>query len=173
VTHNLIDDSKDDILNFVRRANLVNNRHDRVKVVYHPDFVASTSPLFGLDYGEFVRGCHLGVFPSYYEPWGYTPLECIARGVPAVTSDLSGFGDYVEQHVPDHEQKGIFVVTRKEKSFDESAQELTEIMWKFFIQNRRERIAQRNQTESASEQFDWHHLREYYDKAYQLAVERE
>jgi len=44
-----------------------------VKVIFHPEFLSSTNPLFGLDYEEFVRGCHLGVFPSYYEPWGYTP----------------------------------------------------------------------------------------------------
>ena len=44
-----------------------------IKVIFHPEFLSSTNPLFGLDYEEFVRGCHLGVFPSYYEPWGYTP----------------------------------------------------------------------------------------------------
>ncbi|WP_240410464.1 glycosyltransferase [Hymenobacter oligotrophus] len=173
ITHNLVDDHNDEILDFLRRANLVNNRHDRVKVVYHPDFVSPTSPLFGMEYGQFVRGCHLGVFPSYYEPWGYTPLECVARGVPAITSDLSGFGDYVQQHVPEHEQKGIFVVRRKERSFDEAADELCDMLWRFVIQNRRERITQRNQVESSSEQFDWHQLRQYYDRAYALAMERE
>ena len=43
------------------------------QVIFHPEFLSSTNPLFGLDYQDFVRGCHLGVFPSYYEPWGYTP----------------------------------------------------------------------------------------------------
>ncbi|SHL10513.1 glycosyltransferase [Hymenobacter psychrotolerans] len=173
ITHNLVDDANDDILNFVRRANLVNNRHDRVKIVYHPDFVSPTSPLFGMEYGQFVRGCHLGIFPSYYEPWGYTPLECVARGVPAITSDLSGFGDYVMQNVPQHEDKGIYVVQRQEKSFDESAEELTEMLWNFVLLNRRERIMQRNNVESNAEIFDWKNLRIYYDRAYQLALERQ
>ena len=44
-----------------------------LQVVFHPEFLSSTNPLFKMDYEEFVRGCHLGVFPSYYEPWGYTP----------------------------------------------------------------------------------------------------
>jgi hypothetical protein len=52
---------------------LFNSVHDRVKVIFHPEFLKSTSPLIPLDYDEFVRGCHMGVFPSYYEPWGYTP----------------------------------------------------------------------------------------------------
>jgi len=172
ITHNLVDDANDDILNFVRQANLVNNQHDRVKIVYHPDFVSPTSPLFGMEYGQFVRGCHLGIFPSYYEPWGYTPLECVARGVPAITSDLSGFGDYVMQTVPGHEDKGIFVVQRQEKSFDEAAEELTDMLWDFVQLTRRERIMQRNNVESSAELFDWKNLRVHYDRAYELALER-
>ena len=172
ITHNLVNDGDDDILAFMRRANLLNHRHDRVKMVYHPDFVSPASPLLGMEYGQFVRGCHLGVFPSYYEPWGYTPLECVARGVPAITSDLSGFGDYVLQTIPDPEAKGIFVVHRQEKSFDESAEELTEMMWQFVLLNRRERIMQRNGVESSAELFDWKNLRVHYDRAYALALER-
>ncbi|HEX8507598.1 MAG TPA: glycosyltransferase [Hymenobacter sp.] len=172
ITHNLVNDQDDDILNFMRRANLLNNRHDRVKMVYHPDFVSPASPLLGMEYGQFVRGCHMGVFPSYYEPWGYTPLECVARGVPAITSDLSGFGDYVLQTIPDPESKGIFVVHRQEKSFDESAEELTNMLWDFVLLNRRERIMQRNAVESSAELFDWKNLRVHYDRAYALALER-
>ena len=61
-----------------------------LQVIFHPEFLNSTNPLFGLDYQEFVRGCHLGVFPSYYEPWGYTPAECTIMGIPSVTTNLSG-----------------------------------------------------------------------------------
>lgn len=75
-THNIIDDVADSILNQIRRAQLFNNHSDRVKIVFHPDFLNSNNPILGLDYEEFVRGCHLGVFPSYYKPWGYTPAEC-------------------------------------------------------------------------------------------------
>ena len=98
-------------MNALRRCHLFNNHHDRVKVskknfffqiffdilnkfilqvIFHPEFLNSTNPLFGLDYQEFVRGCHLGVFPSYYEPWGYTPAECTIMGIPSVTTNLSG-----------------------------------------------------------------------------------
>ena len=50
-------------------------------------------------FAEFVRGCHMGVFPSYYEPWGYTPAECTIMGIPSVTTNLSGFGCYMEEQV--------------------------------------------------------------------------
>ena len=75
-THNMADDASDPILNQIRRVKLFNAGSDRVKIVFHPDFLNSNNPILGLDYEEFVRGCHLGVFPSYYEPWGYTPAEC-------------------------------------------------------------------------------------------------
>lgn len=170
VTHNLVDDQKDEVLNFLRSSNLVNRKEDRVKIVYHPDFIASTNPLFGIEYGQFVRGCHLGVFPSYYEPWGYTPLECIASGVPTLTSDLAGFGDYVMNTMPDHEKRGIFVVNRRNKDYEVSANQLAAYLYSFVKQGRRERIVQRNRVESASEYFDWQRLRIHYDKAHNLAL---
>ncbi len=97
VTHDLIDDANDPVLQHLRHRGLFNAPDDPVKVVFHPQFVTATSPLISLDYEQFVRGCHLGIFPSYYEPWGYTPMECVAMGVPAVTTDLSGFGAYVQR----------------------------------------------------------------------------
>ena len=150
----------------LHRAVLDNSPQQRVKVVYHPDCIAPNNPLFGREYWQFIRGCHLGVFPSYYEPWGYTPLESVASGVPAVTSDLSGFGDYVLDRVPDHERRGIFVIYRRDKSINHAANQFSEIMYRFVRQNRRERIAQRNAVENTSEMFDWKTLIEHYTHAY-------
>jgi glycogen(starch) synthase len=168
VTHLL--KQEDDIIRNLHRTKLLNNEEDKVKVVYHPDFIVSTNPLFGLDYGQFVRGCHLGVFPSYYEPWGYTPLECMARGVPTVTSDLSGFGDYMMQIMRDYEQWGVSVVNRKTQNYQESAEQLANLLFKFVQQSQRDRITQRNRVESIADTFDWSNLRGYYDTAHELAV---
>ncbi|MCS6973955.1 MAG: glycogen/starch synthase [Cyclobacteriaceae bacterium] len=169
-THKLENEEGDEILQYLYHYNLLNNPEDKVKFVYHPDFITATSPLFGMDYSQFVRGCHLGVFPSYYEPWGYTPLECIASGVPAVTSDLSGFGDYAMRHMPQPEQAGIFVIERSRRTFDWSANQLADVMYQFLKQSRRERIIQRNQVEIRSAMFDWQNLIGYYRQAYELAL---
>ncbi|MGB3466799.1 MAG: glycosyltransferase [Cyclobacteriaceae bacterium] len=171
VTHNLVNDGEDEVLNFLRNANLVNHEDDRVKIVYHPDFINYTNPLFGMDYGQFVRGCHLGVFPSYYEPWGYTPLECIASGVPTVTSDLAGFGDFVKKNISDKSHPGTYIIHRNGKSFEESAHELYMQMYRFLQLSRRERITLRNRTEASSVQFDWEYLLKYYEEAYNKACE--
>ncbi|MFD1142789.1 glycosyltransferase [Larkinella insperata] len=170
VTHDLV--QEDDMVRFIRQIQLVNNAHDRVKVVYHPDFISSTNPLFGLDYGQFVRGCHLGVFPSYYEPWGYTPLECVVRGIPTVTSDLSGFGDFIMQIMRDYENRGIYVVNRKTQTFNEAAEQLANILFRFVRLSQRDRITQRNRVENIAEVFDWTNLRSYYDTAHDLALKR-
>ena len=171
VTHNLVDDSNDEILNFLRSSNLLNHESDRVKIVYHPDFVSATSPLLGLEYGDFVRGCHLGIFPSHYEPWGYTPLECMASGVAGITSDLAGFGDYIQRIMPNTEENGMYVVNRKDRSFDEAANQLTDQLFSFLLMSRNDRIAQRYRLETASEIFAWKNLTSYYQKAYEKALE--
>jgi glycogen(starch) synthase len=98
VTHNLVDPDHE-ILRLIRNAQLFNLPEDRVKIVYHPAFISPTSPLFdGASYDDFVHGCHLGIFPSLYEPFGYTPCECQAAGVPSITTNLAGFGREIEQH---------------------------------------------------------------------------
>ena len=168
VTHLL--KNEDDIIRNLARTGLTNNPEDKVKIVYHPDFIVSTNPLFGLDYGQFVRGCHLGVFTSYYEPWGYTPLECMARGVPTITSDLSGFGDYMMQIMRDYDQWGVSVVNRKSQTYQESAEHLANLLFKFAQQSQRDRILQRNRVESIADTFDWSNLRGCYDTAHELAV---
>ena len=172
VTHNLINDTDDPILLFLRSSNLVNNASDKVKIVYHPDFIVPANPLWGIEYDQFTRGCNLGIFPSYYEPWGYTPLESIARGVPAVTSNLSGFGDFVLQNINNPEEKGILVIDKVKNTFHESAQQLADAMFKFVKQSRRERVEMRNKSEASSVSFDWNLLVKYYDKAYFLSIQR-
>jgi glycogen(starch) synthase len=171
-THDLIDEASDPVLNQLRNCWLFNHEDDPVKVVFHPDFVQATNPLFGMEYEQFVRGCHLGVFPSFYEPWGYTPLESIALGVPAVTSDLSGFGSYLQKLVPDHGSKGIYVVPRRRSDFHSAAQELTDRLFRFASLGRRDRIILRNSVEAFSEHFDWNNLSRHYNEAHDLALAR-
>ena len=172
VTHDLWDDATDAILCQLRGCQLFNGRHDPVKVVFHPDFLSATSPLIGLDYDQFVRGCHMGVFPSYYEPWGYTPMECVASGVPSITSDLAGFGSFVQQNIQDPNSKGMFIVGRRYATWEQSAHQLTEILFNFCLKDRRSRIELRNRTERLSDTFDWSNLIVHYNDAHKMAMER-
>lgn len=148
-------------------------------MVFHPEFLSQTNPLFGLDYEEFVRGCHLGVFPSYYEPWGYTPAECTVMGIPSITTNLSGncnfikiqfwiinffickisgFGCFMQEHITDPKSYGIYIVDRRSVDVEASVQELATFMLDFCKLNRRQRIIQRNRTERLSDLLDWRNL---------------
>lgn len=169
-THNVVEDWKDPVLAGLRRCNLFNSVHDRVKVIFHPEFLASTNPLFGLDYEEFVRGCHLGVFPSYYEPWGYTPAECTVMGIPSITSNLSGFGCFMEEHIADPQSYGIYIVDRRHIGLEESVNQLATFMFDFTRLNRRQRIIQRNRTERLSDLLDWRSLGVYYRQSRMRAL---
>lgn len=171
-THNMVDDSADPILNTIRRIGLFNSRTDRVKVIVHPEFLSSTSPLLPMDYEEFVRGCHLGVFPSYYEPWGYTPAECTVMGIPSVTTNLSGFGCFMQEHVADPAAYGVYITDRRFRSPDESCNQLTQFLYGFCQQSRRQRIIQRNRTERLSDLLDWRYLGRFYTHARHLALSR-
>lgn len=170
VTHDLHDQTGDEVLNQLRKYNLVNNESDPVKIIYHPDFITTANPLFGIEYDQFVRGCHLGLFPSYYEPWGYTPLECLARNIPAVASDLSGFGSYIQSRTPDCRQKGLYVIKRKNVSYDAAADEMTDYLLSFCRLDRRERIALRFHSQELAEQCDWKQLIGCYQRVHAKAL---
>ena len=174
VTHNMVDDANDPILNQIRHVQLFNKSDDRVKIIFHPEFLNANNPVLGLDYDEFVRGCHLGVFPSYYEPWGYTPAECTVMGVPSVTTNLSGFGAYMEDLIETNQAKdyGIYIVDRRFKSPEESVEQLVDYMEEFCQKTLRQRINQRNRTERLSDLLDWRRMGLEYVKARQLALRR-
>ncbi|MEK6700622.1 MAG: glycosyltransferase, partial [Planctomycetota bacterium] len=172
VTHMLENDATDPVLNQIRFLGLINRPEDPVKIVYHPDFINPHNRLWGMEYDQFVRGCHLGVFPSSYEPWGYTPLECLAMGVPAVTSDLAGFGRYVQENMPDHADWGLWVLKRRGRGYHDAAADLSRLLLNFCRMDRRDRIAMRNQVDRKSWDFDWSKLGLAYHRAHDLAVER-
>ncbi|CAI4222014.1 unnamed protein product [Auanema sp. JU1783] len=170
-THNMLN-GNDLVLDALRRCQMLNDKFDRVKVVFHPEFLSSVSPLIGLDYEDFVRGCHLGVFPSYYEPWGYTPAECTVMGIPSVSTNLSGFGCFMEEHVKNCEEYGIYVVNRRFQGVEDSVQQLTQIMYDFCGLSRRQRILLRNGTESLSALLDWNSLGSFYRACRKMALEK-
>jgi len=172
LTHILEDDTNDPVLNQIRMLQLVNREEDPVKIVYHPDFITPTNRLWGIEYDQFVRGCHLGLFPSLYEPWGYTPLECAAMGVPAVTSDLAGFGRYVNETYTDPEKSGMMVLRRRGKRYHDSAADLARYLLDFCRLERRDRIALRNEVDRRSWDFDWSRLGKAYHAAHDLALAR-
>jgi len=172
VTHILENEPDDPVVRQIERLGLRNAKDDPVKIVYHPEFINPVNPLWRIEYEQFVRGCHLGVFPSTYEPWGYTPLECVAMGVPAITSDLAGFGRFVQDAHPGHDAWGLWVLRRRGRTYHDAAKDLADRLLDFCCLDRRARIALRNAVEQRSRLFDWSELGHAYHEAHELAFKR-
>ncbi|MEM3127292.1 MAG: glycogen/starch synthase [Candidatus Woesearchaeota archaeon] len=173
VTHDLNENTDATVTSF-RRVGLHNRPEDRVKVIFYPGYLSSSDGLLDLDYYPAVCGSHLGVFPSYYEPWGYTPLESAAYGVPAITTDLAGFGRFLlqmeEYGSNHHKQKGIIVLKRFGKTDEEVITELAGHLYWYSTLPKKERIDVKVVAEHLAPVFDWKNLVEHYIEAHNRAI---
>ena len=170
VTHELQDENRDIILKSFREFGLINKNTDNVKVILYPCYLSTSDGLIGMDYHSVIWGCHLGIFPSYYEPWGYTPLECAAYGVPAITSDLAGFGNFVLHN--SKEEPGIFVVKRHGKTEEEVVQQLVDRLYWYSNTSKDERIKNKMMARKFASMCDWGELVRHYVTSHNLAIER-
>ena len=171
LTTHVFDESKDPIINAFKANGLLNRAEDRIKVIFYPVYLNGADGLLDLTYNDTIVGSHLGIFPSYYEPWGYTPLETAAFGVPSITSDLAGFGRFIEPQLPE-ENKGIFILHRMNKSYDEIVDEFTKLLYDYVILHRHERVMHKMNAKSLSKLADWEELVKNYVQAHNLALQR-
>ena len=171
-THDLYDEN-DTILNAIRSAGLNNDEQDRVKIIDYPIYLSGADGLLNLDYYEAMQGSHLGIFPSYYEPWGYTPLEAGALGVSSVTTDLAGFGRYFCKECPSQgDTPGIYVLKRLDKSDDDVVNQLVEVMLGFVNLSKEDRIANKLEARKVASMADWKIFISNYISAHNSAVEK-
>lgn len=171
VTHNMQDEN-DSILNRVRELGLVNKNTDKVKVVYIPEFLDAHNPLFPISYEDFLSGCHVGIFPSYYEPWGYTPAECILKGVCTVTSNLSGFGCFMEECLENPEVNGLLILDRRNQAYHESVAVLRDYLFAYCSKTEKKRLSEKHRVAKLSCLVSWEGLISEYNKALNLATLR-
>lgn len=170
-THDLVD-KNDIILKKFQEAGLNNSVDDKVKVIFYPVYLSGSDGLLNLSYYESITGSHLGIFPSYYEPWGYTPLETAALGVASVTSDLSGFGKFIAPHVENKQYPGIFLLKYFLKKEEEVVNDLAEIMHTFAMYSRHERIQNKINAREIAAMADWKILIKEYFEAYRIAISK-
>lgn len=170
-THDLPDEDNDAILCHFKKHGLLNRKEDKVKVIFYPIYLTGADNLLDLNYNESILGSHLGVFPSFYEPWGYTPLETAALGVASITTDLGGFGRYISGN-PIWEKKGIFVVDIFNKSRNKKISNLYEILHKFSKLSTEERMENKVEAHHVASLLDWNLLITNYIRAHNLAVKK-
>ena len=171
LTHDLYDEN-DIILKTIIASNLKNEDNDPVKIVYYPIYLSGADGLLNLNYYEAMQGSHLGIFPSYYEPWGYTPLEAGALGVSSVTTDLAGFGRYFCKDCEQSSNSGIFVLKRLNKDDDGVIKQLVDVMFEFANLSKEDRIANKMEAAKIASTADWKIFVHNYVNAHNLAVQK-
>ena len=169
VTHNLPGEENDPLINEFIKFGLDNKKDDRVKIINYPIYLTGVDGLLDLEYYKAIVGCHLGVFPSYYEPWGYTPLESAAYGVPAITTDLAGFGRFIKDKT---KNKGIYVLERMGKKDDAVIKKFADVLYNFSKLDRNGRVKQKIAAKELSNLADWKMLINNYIKAHNLALKK-
>ena len=169
-SHHVYNPGEDPILCACRRLGLENRPGDSVHVLFVPALLDGRDGFFNMDYFDVLSGCDLGVFPSWYEPWGYTPHECAAYGVPTVTTDLSGFGLWVRQfEATTGKHLSIGVVARRNVDYSKSVEELTGLLTYYASCPAKELDRQRIAVRKAAGHASWDEFFALYQKAYELA----
>ncbi|MFA6096658.1 MAG: glycogen/starch synthase [Candidatus Paceibacterota bacterium] len=171
-THELIDPDNDPIMKAFKQAGLLNSEEDRVKVIFYPIYLSGADGLSDLDYYQSIQACHLGVFPSYYEPWGYTPLETAALGVGSLTSNLSGFGRYFYEKLHDIELPGIYILDIEKTKREEMMNTFVDILYNYTNLDKRGRIDNKIQARKVAFMADWKIFAENYIDAHNMAVSK-
>ncbi len=170
VTHNINDEKSDLIVKNLIDIGLDNKEDDNVKVILNPIYLDGNDGLINLSYYDAMAGCHLGVFPSYYEPYGYTPLESAALGVPALTTDLAGFGRFIQAHLTNTMDDGIFVTRRYNVSDEEATNKIADTLHKFVIRDKYARAKNKLSAKELAGLADWKILVERYIESHNLAL---
>ncbi len=125
ITHYLYNYNEDRIVGKIHDLHFGNRPEDKLDVIYIPSYLKGKDGVVNMSYYNLLTGFDLTVFPSYYEPWGYTPLESVAFGIPTVTTSLSGFGMWVKDKFgADPVKSGVYVFERTDANYDSVADEI-------------------------------------------------
>ena len=171
-THTLHNQENDNVLNYLHSHGIRNNKESQVKVIFVPCYLDGKDGIFNMPYYDLLIGNDLAVYPSYYEPWGYTPLEATAFHVPCITTSLSGFGLWANKEMG-HQSKiqdGVEVITRNDYNFNEVVDNIVSTIATYSALDSRKQNAIRKKAASLSEKALWKHFIQYYFEAYNIAL---
>lgn len=169
LTHHLYDQIGDPTLNRIRENGLLNRPEDKVKIVFVPAYLNGMDSIFNISYYDFLIGFDFSVFPSYYEPWGYTPMESAAFHIPSITTNYAGFGLWVRDLQIDL-QNGVFVVDRSAED-TLTVSEITAILEES-INNSQDIENLREGAYKISQNALWKEFIKNYYEAYDIAIKR-
>jgi glycosyltransferase involved in cell wall biosynthesis len=174
-THHLYFPEQDKICSYLTYLDFINHKNDNTKIIFVPSYLNGDDGVFNLPYYDLLIGFDLTVFPSYYEPWGYTPLESIAFSIPTITTNLAGFGLWAKEEGAsgDDFKSGVEVIERTDDNYFEVAEKIKESVLKYATEWNPKQIKQtREAAQKLSEKASWRHFIKQYLEAYNFALQK-
>ncbi len=172
ITHWLNNMSHDNVLGMLKFLDMHNTKNDKVKLIFLPCYLTGDDGILNMSYYDIVLGNDLCIYPSYYEPWGYTPLEAIAFKVPCITTDLAGFGLWANSVKGGYSEiiDGVKVIHRTDYNYSEVADIIKETVSAYSQMSKTEITKARSNASSLSKKALWNKFIEYYYDAYDFAL---
>lgn len=168
-THRLHYEDQDKILNSIKWHQFSNKKEDNLKIIFIPSYLEKNDGIFNKTYYDILIGFDLTIFPSYYEPWGYTPLESVAFGIPTITTDLSGFGQWVSKKA-ESITTGVGIVHRTDENYLEVVETIANMVLLFASKSDAEVQKIRQKASKIAQKALWKKFIEYYEKAFTIAL---
>ena len=174
VTHWLKNMSHDNVLGMLKYLDMQNRKDDKVKLIFLPCYLTGDDGIVNKTYYDVVLGNDLCIYPSYYEPWGYTPLEAVAFKVPCITTDLAGFGLWANSEKGGYCEisDGVKVIHRTDYNYSEVADAIKDTVAEYSNFNAAEVKKSRANADKLSKKALWSNFIEYYYKAYDFALRK-
>ena len=174
ITHELNEPWNDRVMGQMDWLNMHNAPEDNVKLIFVPCYLDGTDGIFNKLYYDLIIGTDLTVFPSYYEPWGYTPTESVAFHVPCITTDLAGFGLWANELKGGQSElaDGVKTIHRSDYNFDEVSETIAQTILQFSEMTPAQVKAARKAAEKVAEKALWKHFITYYYEAYDIALRK-
>ncbi|MBP3511579.1 MAG: glycogen/starch synthase [Prevotella sp.] len=174
VTHWLHEMTHDNTLGMMKYFDMHNRKDDNVKVIFLPCYLDGNDGVVNMTYYDIVLGNDLCIYPSYYEPWGYTPLEAIAFKVPCITTDLAGFGLWANSVKGGYSEitDGVKVIHRTDYNYSEVADAIKDTITQYSNFTKQQRDSARKKAEQLSRKALWSEFILYYKDAYDMALRR-
>ena len=174
VTHWLHEMSHDNVLGMMKYYDMHNRKDEKVKVIFLPCYLDGRDGILNMSYYDIVLGNDLCIYPSYYEPWGYTPLEAIAFKVPCITTDLAGFGLWVNSEIgkTGELEDGVKVIHRTDYNYSEVADAIKDAVADFSQMPKKKVEDIRKRADELSKKALWSEFIQYYYQAYDMALRK-
>lgn len=169
-THQLTDETYDPIRNKMDELQLLNAEDDLLTVISVPAYLHGEDGIFNQKYYDLLSACDLSVFPSYYEPWGYTPLESLAFEVPSITTSLSGFGRWAEASF--EKNTGLAIVPRGDANDEEVIQKIADLILNFYQADAKQIAQAKKDAMRIAKAAQWMNFIKYYKETYDKAIEK-